>query len=74
MAIDRFTLQSQPVAAGAKRGYPMAGSRFAHFNRTLGLRAVVVSVLEELRFICPVAVATGSLIMIGIKLWSELPQ
>jgi hypothetical protein len=52
----------------------MAGWRFAQVNRTLRLRAVVVVVLDELPFICPVAVAIGSLIMIGIRLCTDWPQ
>jgi hypothetical protein len=52
----------------------VAGSRFAHIRRTLRVRAVVVGVLEELPFICPVVVAVGSTIMIVIKLWKDLPQ
>jgi hypothetical protein len=35
---------------------------------------VLVGVLEELPFICPVVVAIGSLIMIGIRLWNDWPQ
>jgi hypothetical protein len=34
-------------------------------------RAAVVAVLEELPFICPVVVAVGSLIMIGITLYCD---
>lgn len=52
----------------------VAGWRFAHTKRTLRLRAVAVGVLEELPFICPVVVAIGSLIMIGITLWKDWPQ
>ncbi|CUU16518.1 hypothetical protein ABIB94_003212 [Bradyrhizobium sp. JR7.2] len=51
-----------------------AGSRFAHMKRSLRVRAVVVGVLEELPFICPVAVAIGSLIMIGITLYMDWSQ
>ena len=66
----------RPPLLGAKRGYPMgvAGLRFAHMKRTLRVRAVVVGVLEGLPFICPVAVAIGSLIMIGVKLCEDWPQ
>jgi len=46
-----------------------AGSRFAHMKRSLRVRAV-----EELPFICPVAVAIGSLIMIGITLYMDWSQ
>ncbi|MET4210842.1 MULTISPECIES: hypothetical protein [Bradyrhizobium] len=51
-----------------------AGSRFAHMKRTLRVRAVVIGVLEELPFICPLAVAVGSLIMLGITLYKDWPQ
>jgi len=51
-----------------------AGWRFAHVKRTLRVRAVVVGVLEGLPFICPLVVATGSLIMIGIMLCKDWPQ
>ncbi|MGO4514070.1 hypothetical protein AB4Z51_44690 [Bradyrhizobium sp. 2TAF36] len=51
-----------------------AGRRFAHMKRTLRVRAVVVGVLEELPFICPVVVAIGSLVMIGITLYKDWPQ
>ncbi len=52
----------------------VAGWRLAHVKRTLRVRAVVIGVLEELPFICPVAVAIGSLIMIGITLCKDWPQ
>ena len=52
----------------------VAGWRFAHVKRTLRVRAVVIGVLEELPFICPVAVAIGSLIMMGMTLWNDWPQ
>jgi hypothetical protein len=52
----------------------VAGSRVAHTKRTLRVRAIVVGVLEELPFICPVLVAIGSLIMIGITLCKDWPQ
>ncbi|WP_201724258.1 hypothetical protein [Bradyrhizobium centrolobii] len=52
----------------------VAGWRFANKKRTLRVRAVFISVLEELPFICPVAVAIGSLIMIGITLCKDWPQ
>jgi hypothetical protein len=51
----------------------VAGWRFAHMKRTLIGRAAVVAVLEELPFICPVVVAVGSLIMIGIMLCRDWP-
>jgi hypothetical protein len=46
----------------------------SHVKRTLRVRAVVIGVLEELPFICPVAVAIGSLIMMGMTLWKDWPQ
>jgi len=52
----------------------VAGWRFAHMKRSLRVRAVVVGVLEELPFICPVMVAIGSLTMIGILLYRDWPQ
>jgi hypothetical protein len=52
----------------------VAGWRFARLKRTLIGRAAVVAVLEELPFICPLVVAVGSLIMIGITLCRDWPQ
>jgi hypothetical protein len=52
----------------------VAGRRFAHVKRTLRVRAVVIGVLDELPFICPVVVAIGSLIMMGMTLWKDWPQ
>jgi hypothetical protein len=52
----------------------VAGWRFAHVRRTLRVQAVVDVVLEELPFICPLTVAIGSLIMIGVWLWNDWPQ
>ena len=52
----------------------VAGWRFAQMKKTLRLRAVVVGVLEELPFICPLVAAVGSTIMIVIKLCKDLPQ
>jgi len=52
----------------------VAGWRLAYMKRTLRVRAVFIGVLEELPFICPVAVAIGSLIMIGITLCKDWPQ
>ncbi|MCW2221650.1 hypothetical protein M2232_005182 [Bradyrhizobium japonicum] len=51
----------------------VAGWRFARMKRTLRVRAVAIGVLEELPFICPVVVAIGSLIMIGITLYKDWP-
>ena len=52
----------------------VAGWRFTLMKRTLRVRAVLVGVLKELPFICPAAVAIGSLIMIGITLYTDWPQ
>ena len=59
----------------AKRSFRMgvAGWRFAHGKRISG-RAAVVAVLEELPGICSLAVAAGSMIMIGIMLYKDWPQ
>jgi hypothetical protein len=76
LAGARIALKNQAAAAGGQRRYPMgvAGLRFAHVKRTLRVRAVLVGLLEELPFICPVVVAIGSLIMIVIELCKDLPQ
>jgi hypothetical protein len=52
----------------------VAGWRFAHMKGTHRVRAVVVGVLESLPLICPVVVAIGSLIMIGMTLCNDWPQ
>ena len=52
----------------------LAGRRYARLKRTPIRRAAVVAVLEELPSICPVVVAVGSLIMIGISLCRDWPQ
>jgi hypothetical protein len=71
-----FRVENQTAAAGAKWRCPMgvAGWRFAHVKRTLRVRAVLVGLLEELPFICPVVVAVGSTVMFVIKLCKDLPQ
>jgi hypothetical protein len=51
----------------------MAGRRFAQRKRISG-RAAVVAVLEELPGICSMAVAAGSMIMIGIMLCKDWLQ
>jgi hypothetical protein len=51
----------------------VASWRSAHVKRTLRVRTIVIGVLEELPFICPVAVAIGSLIMMGMTLWKDWP-
>ena len=50
------------------------GWRFTHVKRTIRVRAVLVGLLEELPFICPVVVAVGWTVMIVIKLCKDLPQ
>ena len=52
----------------------VAGSRFVHVKRTIRVRVALVGLLEELPFICPVVVAIGSLIMIGITIYKDWPQ
>ena len=52
----------------------VAGWRFARVKRTLRVRAVLVGLLDELPFVCPVVVAIGSTVMIVIKLCKDLPQ
>jgi hypothetical protein len=61
---------------GAKRSFRMgvAGWRFAHTKRTLAGRATVVAALEDWHLICSIAVAAGSMIMIGIMLYNNLQQ
>lgn len=51
----------------------VAGWRLAHRKRISG-RAAVVAVLEELPVICSLAVATVSMIMIGIMLYKDWLQ
>ena len=57
----------------AKRSFRMgvASWRFARNHRG---RAAVIAVLEELPGICSVAVAVGSMIMLGIMLCNDWPQ
>jgi len=51
----------------------VAGWRFAHRRELAGGQAVV-AVLEELPVICSLAIAAGSMIMIGIMLYEDWPQ
>ena len=51
----------------------VAGWRSAHRNTVSG-RAAVIAVLEELPVICSLAVAAGSMFMIGIMLYQDWPQ
>ena len=71
-----FAFKIRPLLLGAKRRYPMgvADWRFAYVKRALRVRAVLVGLLEELPFVCPVVVAIGSTMMIVIKLCRDLPQ
>ena len=70
------TFKIEALLLGAKGRFPMgvAGLRFANVKRTPRVRAVLVGLLEELPFVCPVVVAIGSTIMIVIKLCKDLPQ
>jgi hypothetical protein len=52
----------------------VAGWRFAHMKRTVGGRAVVVGLLEELPVISSVVVAVGLMIMAGVMLYEGWPQ
>ena len=74
IAGERLLIHSNRTAAGAKRSFRMgaAGWRFAHRKRISG-RAAVVAVLEDLPVICSLAVAAGSMIMIGIMLYKDWP-
>ena len=48
----------------------VAGWRFAHTKRNPGGRAAVVAVLEDWQVICSVVVVAGSMIMLGIMLYT----
>jgi hypothetical protein len=52
----------------------VAGWRFANVKRPLRVRTVLVGLLDELPFVCPVVVAIGSTVMIVIKLCKDLAQ
>ena len=52
----------------------LAGRPFAHMKRNLKGRAAFIAVLEEWPVICSMMVAAGSMIMIGIMLYSDWPQ
>ena len=58
----------------------LCGAASAHLSERDFLAAwrarnsAVVGLLEELPYICPVLVAIGSLVMIGIPLWKDWPQ
>jgi hypothetical protein len=69
------TYTQTALLLGAKRSFRMgvAGWRFAHRKR-IGGRAAVVAVLEELPVICSLAVAAGSMIMIGLMVYKDWPQ
>ena len=66
----------EPPLLGAKRSFRMgvAGWRFAHLKRNHTGRAAVVAVLEEWPVICSLAVAAGSMMMIGFMLYRDWPQ
>ena len=49
----------------------VAGWRFAHGKRNLSGRAAIVAVLEDWQVICSVVVAAGSMIMLGIMLYTR---
>ena len=68
-------MKIRPLLLGAKRRFPMgvAGLRFANVKRTPRVRAVLVGLLKEVPFVCPVVVAIGSTIMIVIKLYQDMP-
>jgi hypothetical protein len=69
-------LHVEITAAGRQTEVPngCGGWRFAHMKRSLSGRAAVVAVIEELPVICLLAVAAGSMIMIGIMLYNDWPQ
>jgi hypothetical protein len=73
---SELRVDSQTAALGAKRSFRMgvAGWRLAHTKRTVTGRATVVAVLEDWHLICSVAVAAGSMIMIGITFYNNLQQ
>ena len=50
----------------------VAGWRFARVKRTVVGRPAVIAVLETLPLICPLVLATVSLLMIGIALCRDL--
>jgi len=52
----------------------VAGWRFAHTKKGLGGRAAVVAILDEWSVICSLVVVAGSMIMIGLKLYTDWPQ
>ena len=76
IAGECFALLEVNPLLGAKRSFRMglAGRRFAHMKRNRGGRAAIVAVLEEWPVICSVAVAAGSMIMIGVTLYNDWPQ
>ena len=49
----------------------VAGWRFAHEKRNLGGWAGIVTVLKDWQVIC---LAAGSMIMLGVLLYSDWPQ
>jgi hypothetical protein len=69
------TYTQTALLLGANRSFHMgvAGWHFAHRKRISG-RAAIVAVLEELPVMCSLAVASVSMIMIGIMLYRDWLQ
>ena len=76
IAGDRFALKSQTPLLEAKTEMSdgCRGLALRTYEENPRVRAVVVGVLGELPFVCPALVAIGSLIMIGITLYTDWPQ
>jgi|307.fasta_scaffold1719467_2 hypothetical protein len=49
----------------------VAGWRFARMTRTFTQRPAVVAVLEKLPLICPLLLAAGAVLLIGIALYRD---
>jgi hypothetical protein len=74
MAGERFALiKSNCCCWGPNGGFRMgvAGWRFAQGKRKLGGRAGIVAVLKDWQVIC---LAAGSMIMLGVMLYSDWSQ
>ena len=52
----------------------VAGWRFEYVKRNLSGGRPIVAVLEDLQVICSAMVAAGSMIMLGIMLYTDWPQ
>ena len=77
IAGKRFALiESNCRCWGPNGGFRMgvAGWRFAHGKRNLSGRATIVAVLEDWQVICSVVVVAGSMIMLGVMLYSDWSQ